>query len=116
MLRSKSELIIYEMLLQNGLNPIYEKSLELGEDGKALPDFTLTINDTPVYWEHLGLPGDTGYRKHWERKREVYERHGISESAGNLCLSRDDPASGALDCASIQQTIEALLKRHGGRK
>ncbi|HIU16957.1 MAG TPA: AAA family ATPase [Candidatus Avidesulfovibrio excrementigallinarum] len=110
LLRSKSELIIYNMLLAAGLNPVYEASLAW-EDGKVLPDFTMTVNAQKVYWEHLGMLGNSAYKQHWEDKQRRYLAHGISEQAGNLILSYDNPLNGALDSQQIAASIEALRNR-----
>lgn len=109
-LRSKSELVIYNMLLEGGLGPIYEKALEW-EDGSALPDFTLTGQKNPVYWEHLGMLGNEKYARHWQEKKELYARHGISEDAGNLILTMDDPLTGGLDAQKIARLVESLKKK-----
>ncbi|MBD5648220.1 MAG: AAA family ATPase [Desulfovibrio sp.] len=106
-LRSKSELVIYNMLLGAGLSAVYEKALEW-EDGKALPDFTLMGRDGPIYWEHLGMLGNEKYAKHWQAKKELYAKHGIREEAGNLIITMDDPLTGGLDTQRIAQLLKGL--------
>jgi hypothetical protein len=42
---------------------------------KVLPDFTITKpNGETIYWEHLGMLGDYGYRKDWERKNKYMQK------------------------------------------
>jgi hypothetical protein len=79
MLRSKSELLIYEKLLNKNLEPIYEQPLIFGDE-KRLPDFTIKDVDNGInyYWEHCGLMFVETYRKRWEEKRKWYIAHGIN--------------------------------------
>lgn len=76
--RSKSEVIIYDRLVNKGLEPIYEKALTLGGVTKY-PDFTIEDEDAGInyYWEHCGLLHDAGYRERWERKLKWYRDHDI---------------------------------------
>lgn len=108
MLRSKSELLIYEKMLEKGLKPEYEKDL-IWEESRVLPDFTLRLNGREIYWEHLGTLGNAAYRKHWESKKKRYAEHGISEEAGNLVVSMDDEYTGAFDVSAIERLIAGLV-------
>lgn len=110
LLRSKSELVIYNMLLAAELRPAYELRL-IWEDGEVLPDFTINTGTENIYWEHLGMLGNVRYNAHWKYKKQLYSAHGISEEAGNLILSYDDPLNGALDSQQIYACIEALKRR-----
>ena len=105
--RSKSEVIVYNMLLDAGKHPIYEQKLMLG-DILVHPDFTIITDARTVYWEHLGMLGDYGYRKDWERKKKLYAEHGIAEENGNLVLSQDE-LSGAIDTQKINKLIGEKL-------
>lgn len=73
MLRSKSELLIYQRLLDNSLNPLYEKKLIIKEVEK-LPDFTIENEDSGeiYYWEHCGMLFDEEYKQRWEEKYKWY--------------------------------------------
>lgn len=73
MLRSKSELLIYQRLIDKKLNPLYEKKLVLGEVEK-LPDFTIENEDSGViyYWEHCGMLFDSEYKQRWQEKYQWY--------------------------------------------
>ena len=78
MLRSKSELLIYQRLIDKGIQPIYEKRLEIKEVEK-LPDFTIENSDTgeTYYWEHLGMLYDKEYKDRWDEKFNWYKENDI---------------------------------------
>lgn len=109
MVRSKSEVIIANMLYEAGIDYEYEKELDLGEDGIRIPDFTIEDAESGLefYWEHCGMLGNERYRKRWEEKKEVYKKHGIEEG-DNLIVSRD-ALNGSIDSAEIKALIERYL-------
>lgn len=109
LVRSKSEVIIANMLFQAGIEYEYEKELTLGEDGTRIPDFTIEDAESGVcfYWEHCGMLGDAGYYRHWEEKKEIYQRHGIMEGE-NLIVSKDS-LNGGIDSAEIKRLIDRYL-------
>lgn len=76
MVRSKSEVIICDLLAQSGLRYKYEELLEY-EPGKHInPDFTVYLpNDKVVYWEHVGCLGLDDYDANWEHKLKVYNKY-----------------------------------------
>lgn len=78
MLRSKSELLIYQRLIDKKLNPLYEKKLTIKEVEK-LPDFTIENDDTGevYYWEHCGMLYDKDYKQRWEEKYKWYRENDI---------------------------------------
>ncbi|MDR1883418.1 MAG: ATP-dependent RecD-like DNA helicase [Prevotella sp.] len=107
--RSKSEVIISDALYREDINYDYEKLLIFEDGTKILPDFTITKADgTVVYWEHLGMLGDYGYRKDWERKQHNYADHGITIANGKLMTSQDE-LSGAINSQIIAQLITEKL-------
>jgi len=74
--RSKSEVIIANILFQNGVQYEYERRLYYEPDRWMEPDFTISMpDDTEVYWEHLGLIGSESYDEAWTRKLDTYEKH-----------------------------------------
>jgi len=89
-MRSKSEIIVYEVLLGMGLTPQYELRLFApgSESDYCLPDFTIQYRGRTWYWEHLGMLDRYSYREDWERKSLWYERHGYN---ARLLTSRDHP-------------------------
>lgn len=109
--RSKSEVIIANLLHSKGIDYRYEEPLEI--DGMVkLPDFTWEDDDagTTVYWEHLGMLHDPHYRRRWEEKLAWYRGHGILPRAegqgrrGVLIVSEDGP-DGGIDCAAIGRLL-----------
>lgn len=75
LVRSKSEVIISNLLSAAGINYCYEEKL-FYEDGKyILPDFTIYLKDgTKIFWEHVGMLGSEKYDERWTQKLDVYEK------------------------------------------
>ncbi len=74
MVRSKSEVLISNMLHERDVTFFYEKPLIAKDGSMYLPDFTLMIRGEEYYWEHLGLLDKPKYKAHWDRKRAWYEQ------------------------------------------
>ena len=76
-MRSKSEVMIAEMLYQYGVPFRYEQVLML--DGKTFaPDFTFQDAVLELfYMEYCGMMGDPEYVKRHMWKRDIYEQNGI---------------------------------------
>lgn len=110
LVRSKSEVIIANMLFEADITYEYEKELSLGEDGVRIPDFTIddAESGTLFYWEHCGMMSDRHYRQRWEEKKAVYAKHGIVEG-DNLIVSYDD-MNGSIDSVAINALIEKYLQ------
>jgi len=104
MVRSKSEVIIADCLYNNNVKYEYEKAMTLG-DNNILPDFVIVDEDTDeIYiWEHCGMMGDEKYRKRWENKKALYEKHGYIEDE-NLIVTYDE--EGSLDSYKIRKIVE----------
>lgn len=109
LVRSKSEVIIANMLYEAGIAYEYEKELDLKEDRIKIPDFTIDDAESGMlfYWEHCGMMTDSHYRKRWEDKKAVYEKHDIIEGE-NLIVSYDD-VNGSIDSVAIKSLIEKFL-------
>ncbi len=91
MVRSKSEVIIANMLFERDIAFYYEKPLDAPDGSFYLPDFTVVWRGENYYWEHLGMLHLDDYRRHWETKKSWYERHFpgrllTTEETGNLSL------------------------------
>ena len=110
LVRSKSEVIIANMLYEAGIEYEYEKELDLGEDGIRIPDFTIEDAESGLcfYWEHCGMLGDAAYNRHWQEKQALYQKHGIIEGE-NLIVSKDS-RNGGIDSAEIKRLIEMYLE------
>lgn len=109
--RSKSELIIANILYHHGIDYEYEGVLEF--DGEVRrPDFIVEDDDSGeiYYWEHLGMLNNLGYRQNWEKKKKWYHKHGINEDGGEngtLIVSVDNTKGGI-----YSEEIEKLLKKY----
>jgi len=123
MLRSKSELLIYEKLLSKRLDPLYEKSLIINGQMR-LPDFTIIDADSDLtyYWEHWGMMHVESYRKRREEKIEWYKANGILQFTegkngenGVLIESYDTPCEvngvtmGAISSKEIDKLIKSVF-------
>ncbi|MFI7492694.1 AAA family ATPase [Micromonospora echinaurantiaca] len=78
LVRSKSEVLIANLLDELGLSYDYESPFT-GDDGRTVrPDFTiLTDLGETVIWEHLGMLSDPRYASKWVQKKAWYATNGI---------------------------------------
>jgi hypothetical protein len=113
--RSKSEVIIANLLHGKNIQYHYEHPLEIGGVTKY-PDFTIEDDDLGItyYWEHCGMLVDPGYRKRWEEKKQWYAENGIlpHESGGGpngtLIVSWDEP-NGGISSQQIVELIDSVI-------
>lgn len=71
--RSKSEVIISNLLNQNHIEYQYEEKLPYGPDKWIEPDFTIHLKDgRKLYWEHVGMLGQARYDEDWLHKLDIY--------------------------------------------
>jgi hypothetical protein len=94
MVRSKSEVIIANMLFERDIPFRYEKALYAPDRTFFLPDFTVTSRGTDYYWEHLGLLERADYKAHWKKKEAWYAKHFpgrliITKEKGDLSKQAD---------------------------
>lgn len=77
--RSKSELMIADMLEKENIPYRYEYPIYLKGMGKVYPDFTVlhTKLRKEMYWEHLGMMDDSSYAEKALQKIIIYEQNGI---------------------------------------
>ncbi|HGY9579727.1 TPA: ATP-dependent RecD-like DNA helicase [Vibrio harveyi] len=107
MVRSKSEVIVANILAMMNIEYFYEKPLNVR--GKTyIPDFTLRHQGRIAYLEHLGMLNDKAYEYNWNKKKENYESAEISEVLGNLIIT-EDGLNGSLDAKSIESKIHAWM-------
>jgi len=99
MVRSKSEVIIGNILTNLSIDYEYEKPLEISKTNFRLPDFTITYRGRTFYWEHLGMLNDASYHRSWQKKLQWYTENGFLES---LITSEDD-VDGSIDSNEIEQ-------------
>lgn len=114
--RSKSEVVIANLLAEQGIDYSYEQALRMTDGSVRYPDFTVedAASGETVYWEHLGMLHVDSYRRRWERKLAWYEQHGVNPwdqgggEAGKLVVTVDDER-GAIDSQGIAHLIGEVL-------
>lgn len=109
-MRSKSEVIIADMLTKNDIPYLYEKPLKLNDGSTMIPDFTLLQMKTrqEIFWEHLGMMDDAIYSEHATEKIQKYLKNGIFPS-DRLILTFESRKT-RLDIESIEKMILSRFK------
>lgn len=114
--RSKSEVIIADLLYSKKIDYSYEGPL-VGKDGKTrYPDFTFEEDETglKVYWEHLGMMQVPEYRDRWKKKLEWYKEQDIlphkdgGGTEGTLVTTMDDERGG-IQSDEIEKILDNVL-------
>jgi ATP-dependent DNA helicase RecQ len=101
--RSKSEVIICNLLKDAGIKYKYEELLEYDQGKVINPDFTIYLpSGKKLFWEHIGMLGNEDYDMNWLKKLEVYNRL----YPGQLIKTYE---SGALTL-DVQKKIEEIKK------
>lgn len=112
--RSKSEVIIANILYQNRKDILYkyEKPLEVTEHGRQkiiYPDFTIINRNTGkiTYWEHAGRMDDPHYADDFVRKMNTY-------IANDLLPGRDvivsyESLSTPLDIKVVKRLVKQII-------
>ncbi len=115
--RSKSEAVIANELLAEGVDFEYEAPLEGESGGTRYPDFTIEGDDPGelFYWEHCGLLEVPEYRRRWETKKDWYRTQDIlplEEGGGEngTLLVTEDELEGGIDSHAIRDLINRALK------
>ena len=113
--RSKSEVIIANLLHSKELDYGYEVPLEIDGTTKY-PDFTIEDDNTgeTYYWEHLGMLSDSRYRRGWDLKLAWFKENGIlprSDGGGErgTLITTEDSTDGGIDSSEVLQLIEELF-------
>ena len=88
MVRSKTEVIIADMLYSNDIAYRYEQEVSLGPGYICHPDFTIMRkSDAKIfYWEHFGRLTDLQYAEEFVTKLNMYARAGIT-TADDLLIT-----------------------------
>lgn len=98
--RSKSEVIIINSLLNYGIPVDYERKFPYPDERGVYfrPDFTFDLPDGRVLiWEHLGMLRNLEYSEHIGRKLATYQKYGYLIGR-NLILTQDDEMG---NCSSL---------------
>lgn len=105
MVRSKSEVIIANMLHERGIEFEYEVPLYARDGSVYLPDFTINWRGDKWYWEHLGKMDDAKYRKDNEEKLRWYEKF----FPGRLVTTVE---TGKGKGANLSKDADKIIKKH----
>jgi hypothetical protein len=100
LVRSKSEVIVADILTNLGMSYKYEQRLS-SRDGTdfRLPDFTVSYEGDTWYWEHLGMLNVPSYAEAWERKQRWYAANGYLDRV----ISSVDGPDGSIDAREIER-------------
>ncbi|MCQ3951332.1 MAG: hypothetical protein DPW14_16110 [Planctomycetes bacterium] len=113
LVRSKSELVIANMLFQLGIEYEYERICEgTKAPGRLRPDFSfVTADGDLIVWEHLGMLSRPDYKRGWEWKNEWYQKNGFI--AGKSLFTSVEDSQRGLDSMPLKETamrIKDLLE------
>jgi exodeoxyribonuclease V alpha subunit len=75
MVRSKSEVIVANLLTNAKIPFRYEIPLFAPDGTFYLPDFTIAWRGKTFFWEHLGRLDKPDYRRDWDEKKQWYDKH-----------------------------------------
>ncbi len=74
--RSKTELVIYNLLVTKQVPFKYEEPINGGEDSNVVPDFYFkTHGGEVIVWEHYGYLSQPSYFEKYEKKQKWYLSH-----------------------------------------
>ena len=110
LVRSKSELVIANMLFQMEMDYEYERVCEgTSKPGRMRPDFSFVTPDGDlIIWEHLGLLDRPDYKRGWDWKRNWYNRNGFVE--GETLFTSTEGLGRGLDSEELRGTALAIKK------
>jgi hypothetical protein len=114
--RSKSEVIIADLLYAKDVDFQYEQPFIASDNSWRSPDFTIVddASGQTFYWEHLGMLQRPSYRRKWANKLEWYRSHGVLPQEegggpnGTLITTRDGD-DGSISSAALEKLIDELL-------
>ncbi|MCD8231746.1 MAG: hypothetical protein LUD14_08015 [Clostridiales bacterium] len=104
--RSKSEKIIADTLIQKAISYRYEAPVTLRGLGTVYPDFTIlnVRKRKEIFWEHLGMMDQKDYCERALRKIEMYQRNGII--LGKNLIITYETSQHPLETQMIERNIE----------
>ena len=111
MVRSKSELIIANLLFREreNIHYRYEEEVRLEQTGKIVhPDFSIMSRKKAkvIYWEHAGMVDEPGYADDFVRKVNYYMKEGIMPGE-NLIITYETSRV-PLDIAMVRKLIKMI--------
>jgi ATP-dependent exoDNAse (exonuclease V) alpha subunit len=110
LVRSKSELVIANLLHHRDMKYRYEKPMKLASGVWIHPDFSFAdASGEPVVWEHLGMLAKKEYSDGWQRRKAQYLASGF-KIGENLFTSEDGP-DGSLNAQTLAKIAEKIQER-----
>jgi hypothetical protein len=110
LVRSKSEVIIANMLCDKNIDFEYERQFSDKKGQNRIPDFTfIDAAGDLILLEHLGMMAIPSYRADWEKKQQFYEVNGFIVNENLFITTESD--SGAIDSIAIQKVIERIQEK-----
>lgn len=108
LVRSKSEVIIANMLVERDIDFEYEKIFKNEDTGEIrIPDFSFADpSGDLIILEHLGMMNKESYREEWNKKLEFYKKSGFKVGK-NLFITQDNE-DGSIDSKEIEKVIEKI--------
>lgn len=110
MVRSKSELVIANILYHMGLKYDYERELTGTKvPGRIHPDFSfIDPAGEVIVWEHLGMLSHPDYRRSWEWKLDWYQKNGFALGK-NLFVTEEDELGG-LSSEEVKRVASSITQ------
>jgi hypothetical protein len=109
LVRSKSEVIIANILVEKGIEFEYEREFIGKNDQKRIPDFTfIDAAGDIVILEHLGMMSLPSYKADWEKKLQFYKDNGYKLD-DNL-FTTTESEKGGIDSLAIEEVINKITK------
>ena len=104
--RSKSEMIIADLLFRSGIPYKYECPVSLQGFGVVYPDFTILDLRTreEILWEHYGMMDDPDYQFKAYKKQAAYTRNGYIQ--GKNIIYTSETRKTPLDSGMVRILIE----------
>ena len=108
LVRSKSELVISNILFELGVEYAYERVYDGEVDPRRVrPDFSFVTPDGDLLlWEHLGMLDREDYRRGWEWKKGWYESNGFK--AGKTLFTSEEGERGAMDTEALKKLARKI--------
>lgn len=108
--RSKSELLIADLLDRLEIPYIYESPLQLYDGRTVYPDFTLILvrKRRIIYWEHFGMLDDQEYLNHALSKIKGYEKTGFY--IGENLILTGESSNQPFDVRMAEQLLRHIVE------
>ena len=108
--RSKSEVIIANLLYSKKVPFSYEEVLIFDDGSKCWPDFTFTSESgDKIILEHLGMLRLPEYKEHWDDKYKRYIDNGFKLNV-DLFITKDED-DGSISTPDILKVIDKIIDR-----